>query len=172
MAENEVRKTFDWTFALLGGLFTAPSVISLLQRSFTLSLAENFADFVAFYRGLTTPLFSVLYFPFQWLDIPAWVGDLHVLSFVGMGVWLRGYLVAHAEIFREAGWRLRAIMLAVCAVLALLFLGLPVLVWVLPVMFGWRGKRTAREYQATALVGWVAVGAVIAFYVGNHISMN
>jgi hypothetical protein len=93
----QAKKDYDWVTALLGGCFTAPAIISLIQHGLQIELNWGFWHFVNFYRSFVTPIVDFIQFPLRQIlawwhiawPIPQWLKDLHALSFVGVAVWIR-----------------------------------------------------------------------------------
>jgi hypothetical protein len=91
---KQAKADYGWALMVLGALLSASSVISLIQHGFHFQLNWGFDHFVAFYRGMITPVMDVVLWPVQallgWLHvdwiIPQWLKHLWVLSFVGAGI--------------------------------------------------------------------------------------
>ena len=86
MAEQTtVRREVSNFYAIIGGVVSAGSLISLAQKAFNVGLAPVLAELVAYYR-------QIVHFFTDWLlswvpfHVPDWYHDLCVLSFVGIAV--------------------------------------------------------------------------------------
>lgn len=119
---------YGWAMMVLGALLSASSVISLIQHGFHFDLNWGFEHFVAFYRGIITPVLDVVLWPVNALlgqlnswfdidwDIPQWMEDLWTLSFVGAAIEVRSNLRSTETLdmprwkAQRIAWRMRLYM--------------------------------------------------------------
>ena len=108
---DAVRRTYDRAFAILGAMMAAPAIISLLQHIFDFDLSFHFRNFLQFYRALLRPFFDWIYGLFAPLlsligiVLPAWLRDVHTLSFVGAAMTARAdYIDWKYGPSRHRGW--------------------------------------------------------------------
>jgi hypothetical protein len=95
------RRDFSFAMSALGVIFAASTAVNLIQHGFNIHLNWGFVHFLAFYREATLPLVNVIQWParaiFEALHlnitIPGWIKDLHILSFVLGGLYVRGWSI-------------------------------------------------------------------------------
>jgi hypothetical protein len=81
------------TYAVISGLVSAISVISLVAKVFDVGLAPVLREFIEFYRRIANILISPLLYivPFQ---VPEWYRDAFVASLVAMMLFCRSSYLA------------------------------------------------------------------------------
>jgi hypothetical protein len=95
------RQDLSFATSAIGVTFAAATAINLIQHGFNIHLNWGFAHFLAFYRDALFPLINVIQWPvraiLEALDlkitVPAWLKDLHILSFVLGGLYVRGWSI-------------------------------------------------------------------------------
>lgn len=150
-----------WFYALLGSIFSAFAIVSLMVRIFDIGLAPVMQQTLNYYRELVHPIAEVLLDGLRWvwpdLILPEWVKDLYAISFVGGAVAGRALLsVGQGSPGRIVGSTLVAI------VIGLTFAGLAmVLFWLVQVLlpffsmgmsgpaFGGNSSRWRRTWGST-----------------------
>lgn len=168
-----MQKGFKEVMALLGAMLAAPSIISLIQHFFAVGLVGYFADFVTFYRALVEPVFTVLYWParaliaaMDWpLVIPAWLQDLHALSFAGAALFTRALVAAEAHENKTYN----ALAFAIFTFgFGVTLLGLFLLIGIAQAMTSRPEKQNNPPlWRQVRLFGWATTFGVVAFYVAN-----
>jgi hypothetical protein len=180
-----MKSAYGFVIAVLGGLAAAPSVISILQREFAFGLVPALAGMVQFYRELLQPVGKILYAPLRpmldalgW-EVPVWLQELHVLSFIAASVVMRSLLLTadHRRVLRHL--RGLVIVFTTTFLLGITFLALPALgVALFSGLFRWLAPRELSEDgkrgEALGIFTVQAVGAttvaVAAFYVTNLVA--
>ncbi len=93
------KSEFSAAMSVLGGVFAASTIIHLIQQGWSIQLNWGFSHFVEFYRSAMLPFVDLVQMPFRWalgalnvhIVVPLWLKDLHTLSFVLAGVYVRGW---------------------------------------------------------------------------------
>lgn len=173
----EAKREFDGVMLVLGALFAAPTLISLIQHIAQVGLHWYFADFVDFYRALVTPLIDLIQAPIRWLlaafgidwTIPRWVKDLHTLSFLGTGFLMRGVSTAYFE----SGIRTIVVGFAIALLFGFIGYGLVIILFLPFVLTRMtedkNDERTMHRDRTIRLVVAATIAAVVVFYVGNAV---
>ena len=180
-----MRKTYRLAYSILGVLLAAPILVSLIQHVLNIGLAPNLDVFVTSYRNLITPIFGPLYslvsgvlgqLGFAW-TYPAWLPDLHALSFVCAAVYLAGHYNAQDQ--REAPDAkpqspTRKIMRGVERVAFAMASGLfgLGLFWSFSVVLRVIGHWVEEDDKLIAKAGWATIAAVAAFYGANYLLLR
>ncbi len=107
---TQLAPTFSMALSILGMVFSASAIISLIQRGAHVELQWGFAHFLRFYREWTAPIIELVQVPALWIlaklqihlpfPLPQWANDLHTLSFVGAAVFVRGWANRDAAVTR------------------------------------------------------------------------
>jgi hypothetical protein len=181
---------------LLGVLVTSASIISLIQHGFSIKLSPILDEIVVYYRALVAPLFSLLYSPIEavirWLaldwHLPQWLRDLHTLSFIGAGIYVRNQFGGSSN--QSTGWLYWYGVGAGTLFAGFLFFGLYTLIFVLAfatflpsVVASWIERThprqstpishggspnfpiwTAASMRRAGIYAWATIAAVIVFY--------
>lgn len=74
-------KEFKWSWAVIGSIVTAASVISLIQRWGDIELARIPELYLQYYRNIITGLVGWIPLPFDW-KFPDWYVDLMGIVFI------------------------------------------------------------------------------------------
>ena len=89
MAEQAtMQKEVSNAYAIIGGLVSAGSLISLVQKLFSVGLSPVLYEFVAYYR-------RVAYFFVDWMtfwlpfQVPGWYKDAYIISVVCCATYMR-----------------------------------------------------------------------------------
>jgi len=175
-----MQKTYSWWLAILGALFAAPSVISVVQRELSFGLAPAFARMVDFYRSAIFLLAKAVHF----MEWPL-IRDLSVdyirslLDSVPIAVVVCGALLR--SIWRP-DFEGTAILSAAIVSVSYLVVGTnpfpwlltPLYMGVLSLVLGLTFKNDVlRSIGAALVVTWLATAvAVAAFYIGNLVALS
>jgi hypothetical protein len=190
-----MQSTFSRLTWLLGALLAAPTVISILQHSMKPTLAGEFAQALNFYRELLKPFFQVLYYPVRAIiqachlswSIPQWLSDLHMASFLSVGIIGRGIFMLKAaekrperytHTFKDgttqelstSGQDFIAVLFL--AFLGLVFAGVPLLL-MLPWSM-WLSITNSKKdvsFTSVGLTAWATLAAVSLFYLANQYAL-
>jgi len=171
------KKTYLWWIAILGGLLSAPSVISVIQREFAFGLAPALARFVEFYRDCVLS-FGVALNLRSWPLINA-LTDLQYsqLLDVAPALFVTSSIVLRAIAISGERTNAQPLVLfltyvgmipfsAISPTLAILLFPLVLAALTLPgSSFG--SRRTGLAILATSAA---TIAAVVAFYFGNLIA--
>jgi len=127
---------FFWFYALLGSIFSALAIVSLMQKVFDIGLVPVMQEILDYYRGLVHPIMHWLLGWVRWLlpdwQIPEWVKDLYTISFVGgatMGRALSDRFLVYASETRPNAFVHLGATLSLGAILGLSFVGLGLVVF-------------------------------------------
>lgn len=170
---NQAKRDFGWATAVLGGLLSAPMVISLVQQGFHVDLNWGFAHFVEFYRGFVHPIVDVIQWPLRvvmgWMQIdrfPLWLKDLHSLSFVGAAIFVRAGNMARRkkpESFFDA------LSDQLSSIAQTLWIGFTGGGLIGPFLLAPRGEDLGVHTRRQLTMAAAVLAAVVVFYVGNAI---
>ena len=94
---SEKKSEFSFWFAVVGGIASAASLISLIHRIFGIGIAPIFQEFIQFYRDLSYYFIDMLAFPLPF-HLPGWYKDL-----VGLGMY-QSVLIGRAWLIAHPGW--------------------------------------------------------------------
>ena len=123
MAEQvTVRREVSNLYAIIGGLVSAGSLISLVQKFFNIGLAPVLAEFVAYYRRIAHFFVDWLFFwvPFE---VPGWYKDAYVISFVFLVTFVRA--IVAVLVFRYPSGGSKAIPFFAAGLVGALFWSVP-----------------------------------------------
>jgi len=94
-----IRSEFGFWRLIIAVLGSTVSLISLVQRAFSIGLAPILSDFVSFYRKIFYPIIDLIFFYIPW-SIPVWYKDLVIISFIFAALDMRSrHLYAESAIF-------------------------------------------------------------------------
>jgi hypothetical protein len=93
------KKDYEWAVAILGAIVSTPPVIALIQKGFHVELNWRFSEFIHYYQLVFTPVIDLVQWPVRFvlqllridIVIPQWLKDLHAISFVLAGIFVRGW---------------------------------------------------------------------------------
>jgi hypothetical protein len=152
---------------IAGILFGVPTVVSLIQHIWGFELAGVLLLVLEQYRQLLAPVFEFIQQPIAWFaslwhyQLPAWLNDLHTLSFIGASFGYRA-LQKSNEPVTEGIWTYLSSI-----VWGAMFLGLYFIAKLVVSMFF--GRRTQDQEMHTMFdAGWITALGVSIFYLANH----
>ena len=91
---NELGPSLSWSLAVLGGLWSAMSIIKLMVFGFDVGLIPLLEQFVDFYRNMVKPLYDlVALIPFA---VPEWAVDIVIIYAIGVTLTYR-FSLAYQE---------------------------------------------------------------------------
>jgi|GEM_PF-3204853 len=96
---TSAKKDYDWAIAILGAIVSTPPVIAFIQKGFHIELHWALSNFVHYYQALFTPIIDAMQWPIRNglkyvgvdIVIPQWIKDVHAISFVLAGIFVRGW---------------------------------------------------------------------------------
>ncbi|GGZ32737.1 hypothetical protein [Asticcacaulis endophyticus] len=92
-----MNKAISWWMTVFGAFLAATTFLSIVSHAFSVPISHMFTDLIEFYRGLFRPIIDMVQVPFLRLldalgfhfSVPGWFKDLHILSFIGGGIFAR-----------------------------------------------------------------------------------